>query len=376
MPAPTRLVAPCAALLLALACTPAASAAPPHALATHAERTGYVETGRYDEVIALCEAFAAAHPEAVRCFDFGTTPGGRPMKALAASRAGALTADEARRRDLPVVLVQGGIHAGESDGKDAGFLALREVLSGEAAAGSLERLVLLFVPVFNVDGHERFEAWNRPNQRGPRESGWRTTARNLNLNRDYAKAEAPEMQAMLRLVDAWDPLVQVDLHATNGARFEHDIAIQVEPLHSGDQALREIGRAFRDDVMEDLAAQGSRPLPFYPSLAEYDNPASGFVDGVYPPRFSTGYFPLRNRLSMLVETYSWKEYPERVRITRDTIASVLDHVARHGADWLRAAREADARAGQLGGRPVALDYEASETARTIDFRGYAWTREP
>ncbi len=364
-------------LVLALAAATSALAAPPlEALATHAERSGFTETGRYAEVIQLCEAFARAHPGAVRCFDFGTSPEGRPMKALAVSRTGALDAAQARARELPVVLVQGGIHPGEADGKDAGFLALREVLSGDAATGVLEQLVWLFVPVFNVDGHERFEAWNRPNQRGPAESGWRATARNLNLNRDYAKADAPEMQAMLRLVNEWDPLVQVDLHATNGAQFEHDIAIQVEPLHAGDEALRAVGRALRDGVMADLSAQGSLPLPFYPSLAKYDNPESGFVDGVYPPRFSTGYFPLRNRFSMLVETHSWKEYPERVRTTRNTIVSVLEHVARSGGEWLQAAHQADARALELGGQDVPLDYEATDRARIIEFRGYAWTRTP
>ena len=375
MPRSNRHFVSFAILLLLLACTvPPAHAA--HPLATHAERTGYAETGRYDEVAALCNAFASAHPDAVRCFDFGTSPEGRPMKALAVTRTGALEPEQARGRNLPVVLVQGGIHPGEADGKDAGFLALREVLDGTAAPGVLEQLVWLFVPVFNVDGHERFEAWNRPNQRGPRESGWRATAQNLNLNRDYAKADSPEMQAMLRLVNAWDPLVQVDLHATNGAQFEHDIAIQVEPLHAGDEALRAVGRGLRDGVMADLAAQGSLPLPFYPSLAEYDNPGSGFVDGVYPPRFSTGYFLLRNRLSMLVETHSWKEYPERVRTTRNTIVSVLELVADHGDAWLRTAREADARAEGLGGQTVALDYEATDRVRMIEFRGYAWTRTP
>ncbi|AOH37174.1 M14 family metallopeptidase [Luteimonas sp. JM171] len=364
-------------LLLALSPWPGTSAASPsHALTTHAERTGFTRTGRYAEVAAMCEAFARAYPDTVRCFDFGTSPEGRPMKALAISQAGALEPTQARTRKLPVVLVQGGIHPGEADGKDAGFLALRQVLEGKAAAGALDRLVWLLVPVFNVDGHERFEPWNRPNQRGPEESGWRATAQNLNLNRDYAKADSPEMQAMLQLVNAWDPLLQVDLHATNGAQFEHDIAVQVEPLHAGDEALREVGRTLRDGVMADLAAQGSLPLPFYPSLAEYDNPGSGFVDGVYPPRFSTGYFLLRNRLSMLVETHSWKPYAERVRTTRNTIVSVLEHVARHGEAWLAAAAAADERALALGGQEVPLDYEATDRARTIDFRGYAWTRTP
>ncbi|MEZ0470281.1 M14 family metallopeptidase [Luteimonas salinilitoris] len=353
-----------------------ASAAPDPALVTASERSGFVRTGRYDEVIALCDAFAKAYPDAVRCFDFGTSPEGRPMKALAVSRSGALTPGAARERGLPVVLMQGGIHAGEIDGKDAGFLALRQALDGEAAPGALERLVWVFVPVFSVDGHERFGAWNRPNQRGPEEMGWRTTAQNYNLNRDYAKADAPEMQAMLRLVNDWDPIATIDLHVTNGAKFEHDIAIQVEPLHSGDAALREAGRALRDGVIDDLAGQGSLPLPFYPSLVEYDNPASGFEDGVSPPRFSTGYFPLRNRLAMLVETHSWKDYPHRVRITRNTVVSVLERTARDGRDWLRLAREADARAAQLAGRPVPLDYKATDASRTIEFRGYAYAREP
>ena len=140
------------------------------------------------------------------------------MLALAASRSGALTAEAARERGVPVLLFQGGIHAGEIDGKDAGFLALRELLDDKAAKGALDGLVVLFVPVFNVDGHERFGRWNRPNQRGPEEKGWRVTAQNLNLNRDYSKADTPEMQAMLRLVEAWDPIVYTDLHATDGAQ--------------------------------------------------------------------------------------------------------------------------------------------------------------
>lgn len=362
------------ALLLAALAAPAIAAAPP-GLGTIAEASGFTRTGRYDEVVRLCEAFAQAYPAAVRCEDFGTTPQGRPMKLLVASTSGALDPATARERGLPVLLVQGGIHAGEIDGKDAGFLALREVLEGRAARGALDRLVLLFVPVFNVDGHERFGAWNRPNQRGPVEMGWRTTAQNLNLNRDYLKADAPEMRAMLRLVEAWDPLAMVDLHATDGAQFEHDIAIQVEPAYAGDPALRVIGKAWRDGVIADLARGGALPLPFYPSFVVEDDPASGFADGVAPPRFSTGYFWLRNRLAMLVETHSWKTYPERVRLTRDTVVSVLERIARDGAAWRAAADAADRRAA-TDATPEALAFAATDQARMIDFRGYAYTRTP
>ena len=355
-----------------------ATAAPPanDTLATVAERSGFQRTGRYDEVIALCDAFAARYPDAVRCLDFGTSPQGRPMKLLVATRSGAFTPEAAAARRLPVLLAQGGIHAGEIDGKDAGFLLLRQLLDGEAAPGALDHLVLLFVPVFNVDGHENFRAWNRPNQRGPEEMGFRTTAQRYNLNRDYVKADAPEMRAMLQLVQAWNPLVTLDLHVTDGAKFQHDISITGEPVNSGDTALRTAGRALRDGIAAKLETQGSKPVVFYPSFAADDDPASGFVDGVNPPRFSHGYFPLRNRLAILVETHSWRTYPERVRATRDTVLDAIELTVAHAADWQALAAAADDRAERLGGQPVALDYKATDDVRSIDFLGYAYTRTP
>ncbi|KHL52136.1 M14 family metallopeptidase [Xanthomonas cannabis] len=370
MPRFTRL----ALSLLLLTSPPAALAATP--LTTQAERSGFVQTGRYDEVIALCDAFAQRYPQAVRCEEFGTTPEGRPMKALVVSTSGALDAQSAAQRKLPVVLIQGGIHAGEIDGKDAGFLALRELLDGKAGKGVLDKLVWVFVPVFNVDGHERFGAWNRPNQRGPEQMGWRTTAQNLNLNRDYVKADAPEMQAMLRLVQQWDPLMYVDLHVTDGAKFEHDVSVQVEPVHAGDATLQRDGTRWRDAVLADLKKQGSLPLPYYPSFIHEDDPASGFADDVSPPRFSHGYFLLRNRFGMLVETHSWKDYPTRVRVTRNAIVSVLQQTARNGTQWRADALAADQRAMQLAGTSEPLSFAAGPQARTVAFRGYAYTRTP
>lgn len=360
---------PILALALALALAASASALAAPALTTHAERSGFTQTGRYDEVDRLCHDFARAHPRAVRCTAFGRTPQGRPMWAVVASQSGALTPQAARRAGLPVTLIQGGIHAGEIEGKDAGFLALREQL---ARPGALRHQVLVFVPVFNVDGHERFGAWNRPNQRGPEQMGWRTTAQNLNLNRDYMKADAPEMQALLGLVRAWDPLTMVDLHTTDGAQFEHDIAIMVEPVHGGDAALREAGTIWRDGVIAALAGQGALPLPFYPSFVQTDNPASGFTDTMPTPRFSQGYFLLRNRMGMLVETHSWRPYPHRVRQTRQTVDAVLDLVARHGRDWLQRAHAADARTPT----EAVLTWRTGDEAREIEFRGYAYTRTP
>lgn len=361
-----------AVLTALLAAMPLAQAAPD--LTTFSERSGFEQTGRFEEVIKLCAAFQQAWPKQVKCIRFGTSPEGRPMLALVASATGALTPEAAKKQGLPVTLVQGGIHAGEIDGKDAGFLALRELLEGRVDKGALDQQVLVFVPVFNVDGHERFGKWNRPNQRGPLEMGWRTTAQNFNLNRDYVKGDAPEMQAMLALVNAWDPLVQVDLHVTDGAKFQHDVSIQVEPVNSGDQEFRQAGLALRTGVIADIGKEGSSPQSYYMSFVKTDDPSSGFSDLVYEPRFSTGYFQLRNRISMLVETHSWKDYPTRVRITRNTLLSVLRQVARHGRQWQQDAAAADQRATKLAGQQVPLSYKATERSHMVDFNGYAYTR--
>jgi Zinc carboxypeptidase len=336
-------------------------------LTTAAEQSGFRATGRTGEVERLCEAFVREWPDAVRRLEFGRSAEGRPMLALLVSKADP--------HKVPVLMLQGGIHPGESDGKDAGFMTLREILRGSVAPGVLDRIAILFVPAFNVDGHERFRRWNRPN-----------------LNRDYMKADAPEMQAMLGLLREWDPVVCADIHVTDGADFEPDISLQAEPINQGDPQLFASGRELRDELIDKLAAQGSLPLPFYPDLAKTDDPASGFLLTVYSPRFSTGYFPQRNRFTVLVETHSWKDYATRIRVTCNTIVGLAELVAAHGSRWEVEAHQADEDSIRIGGSDVTLDYssgwrEPTQAAGTsqepeaggaemIEFRGYAYTREP
>ena len=194
---------------------------------------------------------------------------------------------------------------------------------------------------------------------------------------------------MLALIRAWDPLVCADLHVTDGADFQPDISLQAEPINQGAAALRAAGRELRDALIAKLARSGSMPLPFYPDLAQTDDPSSGFLLSVYSPRFSTGYFPQRNRFTLLVETHSWKDYATRVRVTRNTVIGLAELVAEHGARWRELTRQADAAGTRLGGEEVVLDYSSgwregaggrsgevgAQGRPLIDFPGYAYTRE-
>ena len=179
---------------------------------------------------------------------------------------------------------------------------------------------------------------------------------------------------------------------TDGADFEPDISLQAEPINQGDPQLFESGRELRDQLIDKLAAQGSLPLPFYPDLAKTDDPASGFLLTVYSPRFSTGYFPQRNRFTILVETHSWKDYAKRIRVTCNTIVGLAELVAMHGSRWEVEAHQADEDSIRIGGSDVTLAYKSrwreptgaagmsqepdASGAEMIEFRGYAYTREP
>lgn len=355
--------------LLALTLTQA-----PPPLTTVAEQSGWKRTGRYAEVEALCRAFPKAFPGKARCDTLGTTPEGRPLLALVASADGTLTPAAAAKKGRPVVFFQGGIHAGEIDGKDAGFWLLRDVLSGTALSGVLKGVTAVFVPVLNVDGHERFGPNHRPNQVGPEEMGWRATGQNLNLNRDYVKADAPEMVTLLKYLHAWDPLVYADLHVTNGAKFEPDVSVGLEPQKSGPEPLRALGVKLREELFTELESQGHQPLEFYPSFREDDDPASGFAYGVPSPRFSHAYWSVHHRFGVLVETHSWKPYAQRVKATRNVVASLLRMVARDGAALRAAAKAADDEGASGKVREVVLTWESTGKSRPLAFRGYAYER--
>ena len=358
-------------MLLLLVVALAAQAAPP--LATEAAKSAYLRTGRMDEVERLCQAFAARYPRQVVCSSFGVTPEGRKMPVLVVSADGVLTPRAARTKRRPVVLFQGGIHAGEIDGKDAGFALLSELLEGKTLPGVLKQVTVVFVPVFNVDGHERFGPNQRPNQVGPESTGWRVTAQNLNLNRDYVKADAPEMVAMLKLLHAWDPSVFLDLHVTDGAQFQPDVAVLLDTA-TDDAGLMRMGTLLRTELFAELTQEGHHPLDFYPSFVKDDQPASGFVRSAAPPRFSQAYWAAQGRIGILVETHSWKKYAARVKTTRDVLAGTLRIVGEQGAGFLAAGAAADAASKDVPAT-LTLTYVPSEKKETLAFDGYAYTME-
>jgi hypothetical protein len=335
---------------------------------TPSETTGLKSTPTYDETFAYLRRLVAAAPQ-LRMVSLGKSPEGRDIWMVIASKERAFTADALRRTGKPTVFAQAGIHAGEIDGKDAGLMLLRDMTVRGTKRALLDGANFLFVPIFNTDGHERISHYSRVNQRGPDPSGWRTNARNLNLNRDYAKADAAEMKAMLRALDTWQPDLYVDLHVTDGADYQWDVTYGWNGPWGHSPAIATwLDRTLRPAADTGLRAAGHVPGP----LVFTDDPATaGIIDGASDPRLSTGYGDARHIPTVLVENHSLKPYDQRVLGMYVLLESFLRTVAQNAAS-LQTAINSD-----RASRPdtVPLSWRAPEgQTETIEVLGVASRR--
>jgi hypothetical protein len=309
--------------------------------ATPAEKEGLLRTPRYDETMAWVRKLVAATPE-LRLLSVGRSPEGRDIWMVVASREGASTAAALKANGRPTLLAYAGIHAGEIDGKDAGLMLLRDLTVRGTRRALLDRANWLFIPILNVDGHERFSPFTRVNQRGPREAGWRTTARNLNLNRDFTKLDAPETRALVTVLDRWEPDLHLDLHVTDGSDHQYDVTFG-HNAGSGWSPASEawLERVYMPGVSQELTAMGHVPGPLWVAgPVDAGDLQKGFAQWIAGARFSTGYGDLRHLPSILLENHSLKPYPRRVLGAYVFLDASLRILGRD-ADALRAATKQD-----------------------------------
>lgn len=339
---------------------------------TPAEISDYTRTPDYAETLAWLKALDA-RCAAIELSEFGRSAQGRDLPLVVAARPGHADPRTAQRAGDNIVLIQAAIHPGENEGKDALMILLRELCFAPEGRRWLAHSTLLLMPIFNVDGHERRGPFNRINQNGPAELGWRTTATNLNLNRDYVKADTPEMRAWLRVFNAWQPHLVIDLHNTDGADYVYDSTYIIEQgphvpaalSQWQDQAL--LGRAFAA-VGED----GFKLAP-YIQLVDATEPTAGIVRFIASPRFSSGYALARHRVGLIVENHMLKDFRRRTLVSVALLRAVLDELAARpkALPAAVAAAEAEARRMQEG---VPLGVRVADSTRMGELEGYAYTR--
>ncbi|MBM3761159.1 MAG: peptidase M14 [Acidobacteria bacterium] len=329
----------------------------PKNLLTYAEKTEWRETGNYDEIVDVYLKLAAASPYA-RMIDIGATPQGRRMYIFVASKDKAFDAVTARKTGKPIVFFQNAIHPGENGGKDAAVMLLRDILVTKKYESFLDSAMILSMPAFNVDGLENRSPYNRINEQGPNEMGFRVTAQRYNLNRDYMKADAPEMQNWLKAFNKWQPDMLIDNHVTDGMDQQAETTIVIHDgidVHPAVGAW--VGKKWLPSMWKGMEAEGHVMGwyvggPVRPGLPFTMVPMSG--------RYSDGYAALRNRASLLVETHSLKPFAVRAWGHYDIMLESLKAVAASGAE-LRAATTLANKELLKPGTKLAVDYAPAKT---------------
>ena len=336
---------------------------------TPSEKTDLRTTPSYEETIAWLKKLVAAAPQQLQMLSLGKSPEGRDLWMVAATQEKDFSPEALRKSGKPIVLAQGGIHSGEIDGKDAGLMLLRDMTVRGTKRDLLERVNFLFVPIFNVDGHERSSRFARVNQRGPEMMGWRTTSKNLNLNRDYAKVDAPEMRAMIGALNQWSPDLYLDLHVTDGADYQYDITFGWNGAGGHSPAILEwLEKTFRPAVTNDLAAAGHIPGPVdAPNWIDETDWLNGIKGWNAEPRYSTGYGDVRHLPTVILETHSLKPYHQRVLGTYVYLESALRASGKNGAA-LRQAIEAD-RKRRNPVVPLSWDVDQNVPPGKIEYKG-------
>lgn len=281
-------------------------------LKTDFEISGGTQSPSYDKTMSFVERLVAANPTQFKAVNIGQSHAGRNIKMLVASEYGQFSATEIANSKKPTLFIQAGIHAGEIDGKDAGFMLLRDIATGKRL-DILSKINILFIPILNVDGHERRSQFNRINQRGPLEMGFRTNGNNLNLNRDFTKLDTPEIRALLKMINMYQPDLYVDVHVTDGADYQYDVTYGYNPQFASEspEIAKVLDEHFKPKIDAKLVELGHIPGPLVFVMNKRDF-KQGLAGWVATPRFSNGWGDLAGIPTILVENHSLKPYKQRV----------------------------------------------------------------
>lgn len=324
---------------------------------TRPELSNYTETSRYEDVMAFMKAMAAAAPQ-IRLTTYGHTYEGRPMP-LAVIGAPDATPEAVRATGKVRIYIQGNIHAGEVEGKEAMLWLLRSIAKGERAAW-FNHVVLLINPIYNADGNERVNIRNRGSQFGPIGGmGQRHNAQDLDLNRDNTKMETSEARSMARLMTQYDPHIAIDLHTTNGS--DHGFFVTYETSGSPNTAPG-IATLVRGDLLPSVtkAVKAKRGWDFfyYGGVSRQGERAwRGDLD-LYKPRYTQTYWGLRNRIGILSETYSYASFEDRIKSNYWFVEEIVNYAVKNGAAIRKAIADADA--ASIAGTQMAVRHRLSK----------------
>lgn len=334
------------------------------------EETDFINTDPCIATVDYCMKLAQAS-DIINYTTFGNSAKGKEIPLLIIDIDGRTNPEQVAASGKNIILIMACIHPGEPDGKDAGLMLVRDIAILKKNIELLQNNTLLYIPVFNMDGLERFGPYNRINQNGPAEMGWRTTAQNLNLNRDFLKADAPEMQAFLLLFNKWNPHFFIDCHTTDGADYQYALTYDLNLYGGMDPGLTSWLQSGYLPVVDSAMRSHGFPIAPYVSFRNWHDPRSGLESWVANPMLSEGYGAVQNCPSLLIETHMLKPYKTRVDATYQMILQTIKYLSLNAEELHNRINLANmfCADGSILQEPFPVDYSTTEDSTIFDFEG-------
>lgn len=334
------------------------------------EQSEGTETPEYKEVISYYTDLAEEYSD-ISLFSFGQTDSGEPLHLVVYNKGGIFNVDEIKTLPKNKILINNGIHPGESDGIDASMMFIRDIVQSDSLQENYKNTIVCVIPVYNVGGALQRNSHTRANQNGPKTYGFRGNARNFDLNRDFIKQDTKNAAAFAEIFHTVNPDVFIDNHVSNGADYQYAIT----HLFTQHNKLGGSLGAFLEEEMRPSLEKSLEEKNI--SITPYVNvwgttPEKGFSQFFDSPRYSSGYTTLFHTLGMMVETHMLKPYKTRVAQTYELMHAMLEFTEKKSATIkkLRSTVVAEILAKKT--YPIAFKADA-ENPTKLQFKGYEAT---
>ena len=331
------------------------------------------KTPEYNEVIIFYKELSTKYPS-VSITEEGSTDSGLPLHVVYFQENGKKISNisEAKKVNKNILLINNGIHPGESDGIDASMLLIRDLAQGNIPAP--KNTTIAVIPVYNIGGALNRNSTSRTNQEGPEVYGFRGNARNYDLNRDFIKADTKNAKTFSKIFRALDPQLFIDNHVSNGADYQYALThLFTQHNKLGGEAGNYLHKVLMTRLQDSLAAKKWDITPYVNVFNR--QPEKGFTQFMDSPRYSTGYTTLYNTLGMMVETHMLKPYKQRVEGTYELMKSfiaIVDADAQNINDIHIAAKT---RLNKGDPYPIQWTLDSTKT-EILQFKGYEGTMIP
>ncbi len=335
---------------------------------TQFEKSGGTETPEYQDVISYYKELSDTYSE-ISLFEMGKTDSGNPLHLVVFNADGKTNLEDIKNTPKNRMLINNGIHPGESDGIDASMLLLRDIVQNDSLKKVYANTIISVIPIYNIGGALNRNSSTRVNQNGPKEYGFRGNAQNYDLNRDFIKQDTKNAVAFAEIFHTVDPDVFIDNHVSNGADYQYAITHLFTQHNKLGGALGKFLETQMRPALE--TSMIIKRIPITPYVNVWGStPEKGWSQFFDSPRYSTGYTTLFNTLGMMVETHMLKPYKVRVEQTYELMLSMLDFTEERSADIKAVRKNAIKEILSKKTYPITFEINPKKEPSTVQFKGY------